>query len=97
MVHVVQNYARVPRGDTNAMRMPGWLVEGIPDYIRWFLYEPETKGAEITARGLARIKEKNPYVYDASYRVTGNFFNWVTTNYDTNIDNSHHTRSDSSL
>jgi hypothetical protein len=85
MVHVVQNYARVPRGDTNAMRMPGWLVEGIPDYIRWFLYEPETKGAEITARGLARIKEKNPNVYDASYRVTGNFLNWVTTNYDTNI------------
>lgn len=79
MVHVVQSYGRVPRGDTNAVRMPGWLVEGIPDYIRWFLYEPETKGAEITQRNLARAK------YDASYRVTGNFLNWVSTKYDTNI------------
>jgi hypothetical protein len=79
MVHVVQSYGRVPRGDPNAARMPGWLVEGIPDYIRWFLYEPQTKGAEITARNLSRAK------YDASYRVTGNFLNWVTTRHDTNI------------
>jgi hypothetical protein len=79
MVHVVQNYGRVQRDDTNSVRMPGWLTEGIPDYIRWFLYEPETKGAEITQRNLARAK------YDASYRVTGNFLNWVTTKHDTNI------------
>jgi hypothetical protein len=79
MVHLVQSYGRVPRGDTNAVRMPGWLVEGIPHYIRWFLYEPQTRGAEITQRGLARAK------YDASYRVTGNFLNWVTEKYDTNI------------
>lgn len=80
MVHVVQSYGRVPRGDTNAVRMPGWLVEGIPDYIRWFLYEPETKGAEINSqRSLERAR------YDASYRVTGNFLNWVTEKYDTNI------------
>jgi len=59
--------------------MPGWLVEGIPDYIRWFLYEPQTKGAEITTNGLARAK------YDASYRITGNFLNWVTQKYDTNV------------
>ncbi len=80
MVHVVQNYrGGGRRGDTNSTRMPGWLVEGIPDYIRWYLYEPQTKGAEITARNLARAK------YDASYRVTGNFLNWVSEKYDTNI------------
>ena len=79
MVHVVQSYGRVPRADTNATRMPGWLVEGIPDYIRWYLYEPQTKGAEITTNNFARAK------YDASYRVTGNFLNWVTQKYDTNI------------
>jgi hypothetical protein len=79
MVHVVQNYGRVRRSDTNATRMPDWLTEGIPDYIRWYLYEPQTKGAEISQRNLARAK------YDASYRVTGNFLNWVTTKYDTNI------------
>jgi hypothetical protein len=79
MVHVVQNYGRVRRSDTNATRMPGWLIEGIPDYIRWYLYEPQTRGAEISRRGLAGAK------YDGSYRVTGNFLNWVTTKYDTNI------------
>lgn len=79
MVHVVQNYRRVRRDDTNATRMPGWLVEGIPDYIRWFLYEPQTKGAEITARNLSRAK------YDASYRITGNFLNWASAKYDTNL------------
>ena len=64
---------------TDATRMPGWLVEGIPDYIRWFLYEPQTRGAEITARNLSRAK------YDASYRVTGNFLNWVAGKYDKDI------------
>lgn len=79
MVHVVQSYGRVRRDDPGVTRMPGWLVEGIPDYIRWFLYEPQTKGAEITARNIARAK------YDASYRITGNFLNWVTQKYDTNL------------
>jgi hypothetical protein len=79
MVHVVQNYGRVRRTDTNATRMPGWLVEGIPDYIRWFLYEPQSKGAEITKRNFEKAK------YDASYRVTGNFLNWVTLKHDKDL------------
>jgi Peptidase of plants and bacteria len=72
LVHVVQQYGRARRSNRNATRPPGWLVEGIPDYIRWFLYEPETRGAEITARNLDRAR------YDASYRISGNFLNWVT-------------------
>jgi hypothetical protein len=79
LVHVVQNYGRARRANPNAPRTPGWLVEGIPDYIRWFLYEPETKGAEITERNIARAK------FDASYRITGNFLNWVTLKYDREI------------
>ncbi|MCI0747554.1 MAG: DUF1080 domain-containing protein [Verrucomicrobia subdivision 3 bacterium] len=79
MVHVVQQYGRARRNSPNAARTPGWLVEGIADYIRWFLYEPESKGAEITARNLARAK------HDASYRITGNFLNWVTQTYDNTI------------
>ena len=78
LVHVVQAYG-YGRRNPNATRTPGWLVEGIPDYIRWFLYEPQTKGAEITRRNIERAR------YDASYRVTGNFLNWVTHSYDTNI------------
>jgi hypothetical protein len=67
LVHVVQSYGRVRRTDPDATRAPGWLVEGIADYIRWFLYEPETRGAEINERNLSRAR------YDASYRVTGTF------------------------
>jgi hypothetical protein len=78
LVHVVQDYGRVRRS-TRATRTPGWLVEGIADYIRWFLFEPEKHGAEITARNLAQAR------YDASYRITGNFLNWVTQKYDPEI------------
>src|SRR5260370_374070 len=38
MVHVVQHY----HGDN-----PGWLVEGMADYIRWFKYEPGGHGAAL--------------------------------------------------
>ena len=79
MVHVVQSYGRVRRADPGATRMPGWLTEGIPDYIRWFLYEPESRGAEITKRNIEKAK------YDASYRVTGNFLNWVTLKHDKDL------------
>jgi len=53
------------------MAPPGWLVEGIADYIRWFLYEPQSKGAEITARNLSRAR------YDGNYRISANFLNWL--------------------
>jgi hypothetical protein len=79
MVHVVQNYRGGGRNNPTAARMPGWLVEGIPDYIRWFLYEPQTKGAEISKARIANAR------YDGMYRVTGNFLNWVSQTYDTNI------------
>ncbi|MGV3531934.1 MAG: basic secretory protein-like protein, partial [Chthoniobacteraceae bacterium] len=72
LVHVVQQYGWGRRRDRDAKRTPGWISEGIPDYIRWFLYEPETRGAEITKGNLSRAK------YDASYRVSANFINWVT-------------------
>ena len=75
LVHIVQQYRR-SRRERNASRPPGWLVEGIADYIRWFLYEPETKGAEITRRNLANAR------YDANYRISANFLSWVTGKYD---------------
>ncbi|UCD50981.1 MAG: DUF1080 domain-containing protein [Phycisphaerales bacterium] len=79
LVHVVQSYGRSRRTNPNATRPPGWLVEGIADYIRWFLYEPHTHGAEITARNIDRAR------YDASYRVSGNFLHWVTNTCDKDI------------
>ena len=79
MVHVVQNYGRARRTDQAATSAPGWVVEGIADYVRWFLYEPQTHGAEITKRNLAGAR------YDASYRVTANFLDWVTLTYDKDL------------
>jgi hypothetical protein len=76
LVHVVQSYGRAGRANPNAAPTPGWVVEGIADYIRWFLYEPQTRGAEITSGNLAKAK------YDGSYRITGNFLSWATRRYD---------------
>lgn len=71
MVHVVQQYGRTRRAP-GATRPPGWLTEGITDYLRWFLYEPQSRGAEITRRNLSRAR------YDGNYRITANFLNWVS-------------------
>jgi hypothetical protein len=79
MVHVVQNYGQARRTNPNPSRSPGWLVEGIADYLRWFKYEPQSNGAEVTRRGLARAR------YDASYRVSANFLNWVVEKYEKEI------------
>lgn len=76
LVHVVQNYGCARRTNPSATPTPGWVVEGIADYVRWFLYEPQSGGAEITSGNLARMR------YDASYRVTANFLNWVVLTYD---------------
>jgi hypothetical protein len=72
LVHVVQQYGRARRRNPNATRSPGWLVEGVADYIRWFLYEPESRGAEITERNFARAR------HDGSYRITANFLYWAS-------------------
>ncbi|MBP7052857.1 MAG: DUF1080 domain-containing protein [Phycisphaerae bacterium] len=79
LVHVVQNYGLARRNNPNATRTPGWVVEGIADYIRWFLYEPQTRGAEITARSIDRAR------YDGNYRVSGNFLNWIVGTCDKDI------------
>jgi hypothetical protein len=75
LVHVVQQYgSRAGRGAN-----VGWLVEGIPDYLRWYIYEPQSRGAEIAAAKVAQAS------YDSSYRVSANFLNWVVENHDRDI------------
>jgi hypothetical protein len=63
-VHIVQDY-RV-RGN------PGWLVEGVADYIRFFKYEPGKLGS---------INPQRAH-YNGSYRVTAAFLAYVTAKYD---------------
>ncbi len=78
MVHVVQAYQRNPR-NRGRRGPPGWIVEGVPDYVRWFLYEPQTKGAELSPQALAKAK------HDASYRVSANFIDYVIRKHDPNL------------
>jgi hypothetical protein len=78
-VHVVQQYDSSHAHNPHPANNPGYLVEGIADYYRFFIYEPQTKGAEIKKRGLENAN------YDRSYRVTANFLNWVTEKYDKDL------------
>jgi hypothetical protein len=66
-VHVVQAY----RGRGN----PGWLVEGVADYIRFFKYEPGHVGPISADRSH----------YNGSYRVTASFLAYLVDTYDPQI------------
>ena len=78
MVHIVQQYGEA-RHNPAARENPGWLVEGMADYVRWYLYEPQSHGADIGPRHVTRVR------YDNSYRPTANFLNWVSEKYDKNL------------
>jgi hypothetical protein len=70
-VHVVQHY----RGSRGGNRNPGWLVEGIADYVRFFVYEPGKAG---------RMNPDRSH-YNGNYRVTATFLNYVTEKYDKDL------------
>lgn len=79
LVHVVQQYGRARRTNPEATRSPGWLVEGLADYLRWFVYEPQSHGADLA---WLRQRKNVQLRYDAGYRLTANFLNWVSEKYD---------------
>lgn len=63
-VHCVQNY--------RARGLPGWLVEGVADYVRFWKYEPGKAGKLAPERAQ----------YNGSYRTTAAFLAYVTDKYD---------------
>jgi hypothetical protein len=65
--HVVQSYRS--RGN------PGWLVEGIADYVRFFKFEPGNLGQI----------DPNRAHYNGSYRVTAAFLAYLAEKYDKDI------------
>jgi hypothetical protein len=67
-VHVVQMYPNFE---------PGWLTEGIADYVRWHLYEE--KPLEWLPMS------KNEKGWEDAYRVTGGFLLWLVKDKNTNI------------
>ena len=80
IVHVVQFGGRDPQGHiARGKRLPTWITEGSADYIRWFLFEPEKRGARINHRNFEAAR------YDSSYRVSAHFLNWVIENYEKDL------------
>ena len=77
-VHVVQQYGSGRRNNPDFKRTPGWVTEGIPDYIRWFLYEPQSHGADAI---FFRARPNTVLNYDGLYRITANFLNYVVEHY----------------
>lgn len=63
LTHVIQGYRRGG---------PGWLVEGIADYVRFFHFEPKVK---------INVNPKKAK-YTDSYRTSAKFLAWVEANHD---------------
>ncbi len=76
LVHVVQDYGSARLTNPKAVPTPGWVVEGLADYIRWFQYEPESHGAMLTPKRLAEAR------HDASYRTSAHFIDWTVRTQD---------------
>lgn len=69
-VHIVQDYTNY-----GTPRAPAWLVEGLDDYIRFFVYEP----------GKAGPVPPQQARYDASYRITATFLDYLVRTYDKDL------------
>jgi hypothetical protein len=59
LCHVVQGYQHP---------VPGWVTEGIADYVRWFKYEPPTHRPRV---------DPHHAKYTDSYQTTAAFFDWI--------------------
>jgi hypothetical protein len=70
MVHETVHCVQLYRG----RNIPGWLVEGIADYIRFWRFEPGKAGRLTPERAK----------YDGSYRTTAAFLAFVSDKYDPN-------------
>jgi hypothetical protein len=62
-MHIVQNYG--------GNRVPGWVTEGIADYVRYKF------GINNPAAKWALPNWDAKHNYTNSYRITARFFNWI--------------------
>ena len=76
-VHVVQQYGHRPGGND----VPGWLTEGIADYIRWWKFEPASMRRPVAARG----RRGRPASYRDGYQTTAAFLEFVAKRHDREI------------
>ncbi len=66
LTHVIQSYHHGG---------PGWLVEGVADYVRFFRFEPQSK---------VRVDPLKASYRD-SYRTTAAFLDWIVEHRDNNF------------
>tara|TARA_R110002051_G_scaffold324970_1_gene424899 strand:- start:83104 stop:83784 length:681 start_codon:yes stop_codon:yes gene_type:complete len=71
IMHIIQSY---PNGAG-----PGWLTEGIADYVRY------KYGLDNEKAGWSLTKFSKDQNYKNSYRITARFLVWVSQNYDKKI------------
>ncbi|RZK50383.1 MAG: secretory protein [Pedobacter sp.] len=71
LMHIVQNYGRSVA--------PGWLTEGIADYVR-FKFGIDNAGAKWSLPDL-----KADHHYSKSYRITARFLVWIEQNYQADL------------
>lgn len=75
-VHVVQDYRDAGDG---WRAPPGWLVEGIADWVRWCNYE-----GEAGRKGVYEMAKEKPKHND-SYRITAAFLDYIVRKYDRDL------------
>jgi hypothetical protein len=73
LVHAVQQYGFFASGEGN----PGWLVEGIADYYRWFVFEPYPAGCVPVDKAKAS--------YEDSYMITAGFLAYLVDRVDPQV------------
>ena len=72
LTHIVQAYPSVKEGCTK----PGWLVEGIADYIRLSHFEPQARKPRINPDKAS---------YRDAYKTTAAFLEWIEKKHDKEI------------
>lgn len=74
--HVVQNYGPEEGRAVPYASVPGWITEGIADWVRWFNFEGPAGVARATGDA-----QRNPK-HDAAYGVSASFFDYIVKKYD---------------
>jgi hypothetical protein len=68
MIHVIQSY----NGEN-----PGWLVEAVDDYMRFYRFEPVSKMLNFAVEQVPNEPQ--------AYQIGAQFLNWAQTKYDKNL------------
>ena len=79
LAHAVQDFCPRPGRSHPYRGVPGWIVEGLADWVRWLNYEGE-KGRKRVERDALRER-----AYDAGYGVSAVFLDWVAKKYNKDL------------